>query len=435
MSIRKTVRSDIRRTVLPSGLRVVSEAIPTLRSTAYGVWVNVGSRDEGPTVAGASHFLEHLLFKGTKTRSAMDISSSIEAVGGETNAFTSKENTCFYARTLDNDLPVAIDVISDLITSSVIRESDVVAERGVVLEEIAMRDDDPGDLIHDLFAETLFGQSPIGKPILGTVESIQSMSRDAIYRYYRKKYRPENLVVAVAGNLKHDLVLEQIESAFDRDNFSEQKAVPSIKRGAKRIKPSGVGEVRLVHRKSEQAHIMVGCEGVSREDDRRFALAILSTALGGGMSSRLFQEIREKRGLAYSVYAFPQQFAGSGMFSIYAGTTPTKALEVVQLIRENLENIKSHGLTQEEIARAKGQAKGALVLGMEDTGSRMSRLGKSELMYGNQKSVDELLEEIDAVSSESIKALSSQLLSNKMSMTIIGPFSGKNQGQFDRALA
>jgi len=425
----------IRRTVLPSGLRIVSEEVDTVRSAAFGVWANVGSRDESGSVAGASHFLEHLLFKGTATRSALDISSSIEAVGGETNAFTGKENTCFYARTLDQDLPLAVDVISDMITSSLVTKADVDSERGVVLEEIAMRDDDPGDLIHDVFSETLFGDSSIGKPILGTTDSIKSMTREAVYRYYKRKYRPENLVVAVAGNIKHDKVVKMVSKAFARDGFSDQIAKPADIRTAKRIKPVGVGAVDVINRPGEQAHIMLGVEGVSRSDDRRFALAMLSIALGGGMSSRLFQEIREKRGLAYSVYAFGQQFAGSGIFSIYAGTQPSRAYDVISIAREVINDVVENGLTEDEVVRAKGQARGGLVLGLEDTGSRMSRIGKSELMYGDQKSVDELLAEIEAVTPEQVHQAAREFLGKELSLAVIGPFPGRAQSKFARVLA
>ena len=306
----------MKKSVLPSGLRIVTEEVNTVRSAAVGIWVNVGSRDETPTVAGASHFLEHLLFKGTKTRSAMDISSSIEAVGGEMNAFTSKEYTCFYARVIDTDLALAVDVISDLMTSSIVAAADVDSERSVVLEEIAMRDDDPSDLIHDLFMETYYGDNLLGRPILGTTDSIKNMSRSSVYNYYKKKYLPQDLVVAVAGNVKHKKVVELVEKAMSRDGFLDvSPAVPNIRQSPK-IKATGKGSVGLMYRKTEQSHLLMGVDGVSRTDDRRFALSILASALGGGMSSRLFQEIREKRGLAYSTYSYVQQFAGAGSLSI-----------------------------------------------------------------------------------------------------------------------
>jgi predicted Zn-dependent peptidase len=266
------------RTVLPSGLRIVTEEERSVRSAAFGIWVNVGSRDESLSTAGASHFLEHLLFKGTKTRTSLEISSAIEAVGGETNAFTSKEYTCFYARVIDKDLPLAVDVISDLITSSVVKAEDVDAERKVVLEEIAMRDDDPSDLIHDLFLEKYYGDTPLGRPILGTVESINEMSRSTVFNYYRKRYRPQDLVVAVAGNVKHKEVVRMVEDALSKDDFLDTPKSDYEIRTSGSVKVPGRGEVTLLDRKTEQAHIVYGVEGVARNDKRRFALSVLATA-------------------------------------------------------------------------------------------------------------------------------------------------------------
>jgi predicted Zn-dependent peptidase len=416
----------VRRTVLPSGLRIVTEEVPGVRSVAFGIWINVGSRDETPRVAGASHFLEHLLFKGTKTRSALEISSTIESVGGEMNAFTSKEYTCFYARVIDTDVDLAIDIISDLITSSVAREDDVESERKVVLEEIAMRDDDPADLVHELFSETFFGDTPLGRPILGTVESINSLSRNSIFNYYKKKYLPEEIVVAVAGNLNHQKVVDRVIKAMSQDGFIElQSGQPRVRQERKsRTKNETIG---LMHRKTEQAHIFYGMEGVTRNDPQRFAMGVLSAALGGGMSSRLFQEIREKRGLAYSVYSYAQQYAGSGFFGIYAGSSPKKAGEVVALIREVLHEVAVNGLTHEELERAKGAVQGNLVLSQEDTGSRMSRIGKSELVYGKTLSFDEILTSIKSVNSSDIRVLSDLILRQPPTLAVVGPFSKSSE--------
>jgi len=287
---------SVKRSVHSSGLRIVTEEVPSVRSAAIGIWVNVGSRDEAPATAGASHFLEHLLFKGTTRRTALQISAAVESVGGEMNAFTSKEYTCFWARVIDTDLPMAIDVVSDLITSSVVTALDVDAERKVVLEEIAMRDDDPSDLVHDLFSDTYYGDTAIGRPILGTVKSISDMSRATVFNYYKKKYLPQDLVVAVSGNIKHKRVVAMVEDALSRDNFLQQSATPAI-RPSTPIKNSKQQSVGLLHKKSEQAHMFYGLEGVARADQRRFAMGVLSAALGGGMSSRLFQEIREKTGV------------------------------------------------------------------------------------------------------------------------------------------
>jgi predicted Zn-dependent peptidase len=422
---------SVKRSVHSSGLRIVTEEVPSVRSAAVGIWVNVGSRDEAPATAGASHFLEHLLFKGTTSRTALEISSSIESVGGEMNAFTSKEYTCFYARVIDTDLPMAIDVVSDLITSSIITALDVDAERKVVLEEIAMRDDDPSDLVHDLFSDTYYGDTPIGRPILGTIDSINGMSRNTVFNYYKKKYLPQDLVVAVAGNIKHKNVVAMVERALSRDNFLDVLAAPVIRPNipVKNTKQQSVG---LMYKKSEQAHMFYGMEGVARADERRFAMGVLSAALGGGMSSRLFQEIREKRGLAYSVYAYAQQFAGSGVLGFYAGCNPTKAIEVVEIIRSVLSDVADNGMTHEEIERAKGAVRGSLVLSQEDTGSRMSRIGKNEIVYGQVMDFDDILKAISRVSAEDIRGIASEFLVKAPTLALVGPF--KNESKFEKVL-
>jgi len=418
---------------LPSGLRIVTEEVSTSRSAAVGIWANVGSRDEAKSVAGASHFLEHLLFKGTKSRTALEISSSIEAVGGEMNAFTGQEYTCFYARVIDTDLALAVDVVTDLITSSTFTADDVASERKVVLSEIAVRDDDPSDYIHELYLETYYGDSPIGRSILGTVDSINKMPRNSIFNYYKKHYQPENLVVSVAGNIKHKKVVKMVEEAISRDGFLD---VPNNKHEIRTITPiktPGVGEVGIIDRKTEQAHILYGFPGLARSDERRFALSILGSAIGGGMASRLFQEIREKRGLAYTTYAYPQQFAGTGTLAFYAGCRTEKAEEVIKLMREISESVAQHGLTDEEISRAKGAVTGGLILGQEDTGSRMSRIGKSELVYGEIMSFDEILNKVRSVTPDQIHQLARDLLSAPATLALVGPFRSKTK--FEKVIA
>jgi len=422
---------SVRRTVLPSGLRIVTEEVPSVRSAAIGIWVNVGSRDETPAVAGASHFLEHLLFKGTTRRNALEISSTIEAVGGEMNAFTSKEYTCFYARVIDTDLPMAIDVVSDLITSSIVSALDVDAERKVVLEEIAMRDDDPSDLVHDLYAETYYGDTQLGRPILGTVKSIKEMSRSSVFNYYKKKYLPQDLVVAVAGNIKHKRVVAMVEEALSRDNFLNVKGAPQIRPNAP-VKTKPMQSVGLLNRKTEQAHLFYGMEGVARSDERRFAMGVLASALGGGMSSRLFQEIREKRGLAYSVYAYAQQFAGSGQIGFYAGCNPSKAIEVVEIIREVLADVAENGMSHEEVERAKGAVRGSLVLSQEDSASRMSRIGKNEIVYGQVMGFDDILKEISRVNPTDVREIAGEYLTKSPTLALVGPF--KNEAKFEKVL-
>ncbi|HEX5994720.1 MAG TPA: pitrilysin family protein [Jiangellales bacterium] len=422
----------VRRTVLPGGVRVITEAIPTVRSVSFGIWAGVGSRDETPAQAGATHYLEHLLFKGTHRRSALDISSAIESVGGDINAFTAKEFTCYYARVLDADLPLAVDVVADMISSSRIAEADVDAERDVVLEEIAMRDDDPSDAVHDLVAARLWGSTPLGRPILGSVESISSLSRDVINRYYKRKYRPQNIVVAAAGNLDHARVVRLIRSAFEAADFVGDAAEPTPPRVGGRGPRAQTG-VALLERPTEQANLVLAMPGLSRTDERRFALGVLNAALGGGMSSRLFQEIREKRSLAYSVYSYASQFADAGLMGVYVGCHPKKVDQVLDLCRECISDIATHGITADELARGKGQLRGGLVLGLEDTGSRMGRLAKSELVYEDLQSVDDLLSVIDAVTLDDVRDVASSVLAAPPALAVVGPFD--DPGRFEAAVA
>jgi predicted Zn-dependent peptidase len=425
----------VRRSVLPGGLRVVTETLPTVRSATFGIWVGVGSRDETPVLNGATHYLEHLLFKGTDRRSALDISSSIDAVGGEMNAFTAKEYTCYYARVLDTDLPLAIDVVSDMLTGSLIRQEDIDAERGVVLEEIAMTEDDPGDQVHDLFATALLGDSPLGRPVLGTVGTINALTRDQVSRFYRKHYDPTRLVVAAAGNLDHAAVVRQVREAFDQAGaLRGPDADPRAPRsGARSIRAAG--RVELLERRTEQAHVVLGMPGLSRHDDRRWALGVLNTALGGGMSSRLFQEVREKRGLAYSVYSYTSSFADCGLFGVYAGCQPRRVHEVLKICRDELQQVAEHGLADEELHRAIGQFSGSTVLSLEDTGALMNRIGKSELCWGEQLSVDATLERIAAVTPDEVRAVARDVLGQRPSLAVIGPLKDKQAARLQESVA
>src|ERR1700734_2109795 len=416
--------STVRRSVLPGGLRVVTEFLPAVRSVSLGIWVGVGSRDEDEAHAGATHYLEHLLFKGTKRRSALELSAEMDAVGGEMNAFTAKEYTCYYARVLDADLPLAVDVLSDMVTSSLITPKDVDAERNVVLEEIAMNEDDPSDTVHEAFTAKLYGDTPLGRPILGTTDSINAITRDQIFEHYQARYTPEHLVVAAAGNLEHETVVQLVARAFGP--VLDRAAEPAPPRlngdhapGAGR--QAGVGTT-LVSRGIEQANLVLGCEALARTDGRRFALGVLNAAFGGGMSSRLFQEVREKRGLAYSVYSFSAQHADTGMWGIYVGCLPSKADDVLAICAEEITKVVDGGLTDAELARGKGQLRGSIVLGLEDPSSRMSRLGKSELVYPRLEPVEEVLASIDAVTHDDIRAVAVDILTRPKALAVVGPF-------------
>jgi predicted Zn-dependent peptidase len=414
--------SDVARTVLPGGLRVITEALPAVRSAAFGIWAGVGSRDELPGHIGATHYLEHLLFKGTRRRTALDISAAMDAVGGELNAFTAKEYTCYYARVLDADLPLAIDVLSDMVTGSLLEPKEVDAERGVILEEIAMNDDDPTDTVHEAFAAQLFGDTPLGRPILGSVDSINAITRDEIAAHYAAKYTPDHLVVAASGRVDHDEVVELTRAAFEPVLTGDARPVPPRLAGeGPDPGPLGTG-VRLVSRTIEQANLVLGCEGLARTDDRKYALGVLNAALGGGMSSRLFQEVREKRGLAYSVYSFSSQHADTGVWGVYVGCLPAKADEVLAICRDEIAKVIDGGLTDAELDRGKGQLRGSIVLGLEDPSSRMSRLGKSELVYPNLEPVDEILAAIEAVSHDEIRAIAADVLARPKALAVVGPF-------------
>lgn len=411
----------VERTVLDSGLRIVTESVPTMRSAAVGLWIAVGARDEPGHLGGAAHFLEHLLFKGTERRSALEISASLEAVGGEMNAFTSRENTAFYARVIDSDLPLALDVLADMLTSSLLRAADVDSERQVVLEEIAMHEDEPSDVAHEGLFAAMYGHDPLGRPVIGTRDSLTGMTRKDVAGFYRAHYRPERTVVAVAGNVSHAEVLAAVEQGFD-PSWQDQRAVPLPLRPAEPIVPTGPRTV-VVERPTEQAHLAMGVPTFDRRDPRRHALAVLITALGGGMSSRLFQQVREERGLVYSVYAAPSSHAGAGMLGAYAGTSPARLPEVIEVITAECADIRDGGLTAEEIDRARGQLRGSLVLGSEDTGSRMTRLGSSELTYGEYLSLGEHLRRLSAVTDADVHEVAAEVLATPWLLSVVGPVS------------
>jgi predicted Zn-dependent peptidase len=414
--------AQVRRTVLPGGLRVVTEAMPGVRSASIGVWVAIGSRDESPSLSGASHFLEHLLFKGTPTRSALDISCELDEVGGEFNAFTAKEYTCFHARVLDEDLPLAVDVLGDMVTSSTLDAADVEAEREVILDEIAMHDDDPDDVVGNLFAEKAWGSSPVGRPIAGTADSIRALTRAQIRGYYRRRYVAPHMVVAVAGNVDHASVVRRVRRAFSRNGFlADTGARPAPVRAGHRARRTATGEV-VAARPFEQVNLVLGVNGLVRTDERRYALGVLNAALGGGTSSRLFQEVRERRGLAYSVYSYASHYADAGTFAVAAGCLPGKVTDVLQVVRSELDRLAHDGITPEELQRGQGQLRGGLVLSLEDSGSRMSRIAKAELLYDELPSIDDVLDRVAEVTLEDVNALAHTLFTQEQTLAVVGPF-------------
>jgi predicted Zn-dependent peptidase len=412
---------SVRRTVLPSGMRVISEQIAGVRSASIGVWVGVGSRDEAASQHGCSHFLEHLLFKGTGERSALDISIALDAVGGEFNAFTAKEYTCFHARVLDEDLPLAVDVLGDMITSSLLAGEDVEAERDVILDEIAMHDDDPDDVVHNLFAEQAWGSgTPLGRPIAGTASSIEALTRAQVQRFYKRHYRPANIVVAAAGNLDHADVVRRVREAFGRSGWLDGEETPAPPRHPSRRVRVHPGTVEAT-RPFEQVNLVLGMEGVHRNDDRRFALGVLNTALGGGTSSRLFQEVRERRGLAYSVFSFASHHADSGLVGVSVGCLPNKVDDVLGVVRTELSRVAAHGIGPEELVRGKGQLRGGLVLGLEDSASRMSRIGKAELVHDELLGIDEVMERIERVTLDDVREIGAEVFDRPEILAVVGP--------------
>lgn len=420
-----TVEQDhgaiMRRSVLPGGVRVLSQHIPGLRSATIGAWIGVGSRDEVPEHAGSTHFLEHLLFKGTPSRSALDIAEAFDRVGGESNAATAKEYTCYYARVIDTDLRMATQVILDMVTSATLDADDFELERGVILEELAMSDDDPGDVAHERFAEAIHGGHPLGRPIGGTPDIIKAVSREAMLAHYREHYTPRNLVVTAAGGVDHDELCGWVLEGLNAGGWDlDEDAEPVRRRDAHQQVEATLTPRLVLARDIEQAHVLVGAEGLRAADPRRNEMGVLSTILGAGMSSRLFQEIREKRGLAYSVYSFAQGHAETGQFGMYAACSPSKADDVVALLHAELERL-TEGISDGELERAKGQIAGSTVLRLEDSYSRMSRLGKAELTFGELWSIGEALDQVHAVTAEQVVALASDIAGRSRVEVRVGP--------------
>ncbi|WP_084075760.1 pitrilysin family protein [Demequina sp. NBRC 110052] len=412
----------IRRSILPGGVRVFTETIPGMRSATIGAWFGVGSRDETDVHAGSTHFLEHLLFKGTSRRSALDIAEAFDRVGGESNALTGKEYTCYYARVIDQDLPMAVDVILDMVTSARLDQADFDMERGVILEEIAMNEDDPGDVIHERFAEAVLGGHPLGRPIGGTPQIIESVTRESVWEHYRQHYAPSTLIVTAAGGVDHDVVCALVAQALETGGWDlDGPTAPSGRRDATRpVQATFTPEVTVTRSELEQSHLLVGTRGFAATDERRNTLAVYNAILGGGMSSRLFQEIREKRGLTYTVYSFGAPSAETGLFGIYAACTPAKAREVERLMAAELERM-AEGVTEAELERAKGQIAGSMVLRLEDSYSRMSRLGKAEMAFGELWSIGEMLDQVHAVTADDVVGLATDLASRERATVRVGP--------------
>jgi predicted Zn-dependent peptidase len=406
----------IRQTRLASGVRVVTEAMPTLRSAALGFWVGTGSRDEPPELAGASHFLEHLLFKGSASRTAAEIAESVESVGGDMNAFTTQEFTAYYVRVPDDCLAMAVDILSDILWGPALRAEDVDAERQVILEEIRMHDDTPEDLVHDVFAEAMFPGHPIGREVIGSPETIDAMGANEIRAFHQNHYHPSNVVVAAAGNVDHDNVVALVE----RGIICADGLRPPRNHYGGELAPK---RLAVMERTTEQAHFVLGMRALPTRDPDRYALTVMNQVFGGGMSSRLFQEVREKRGLAYSVFSYRAAFEETGAFAVSAGTAPERLDELLRVIDVELGRlVDDGGVTDRELAAAKGHLKGSLALSLESSSSRMHRLGRSELTTGEVPTLDALVAKVDAVGPDDIaRVIERVVATDERTLAVVGP--------------
>ena len=413
----------LRRSIRPGGVRVVTESVPGLRSAALGAWFGVGSCDEAAGQEGSTHFLEHLLFKGTASRDARAIAEAFDLIGGESNAATAKEHTSYYARVQGKDVGTALDVVTDMVTSSLLDPADVETERGVIVSELADAADDPVDVAQEAFSRAAFGEStPLGRPIGGTYETVTAVPRDAVWEHYRRTYSSDSLVVAVAGAVDHDEVCERVAADLAAAGWDTcATAVPRPRRfETEPLTALTVHDVTVV-RDTEQAHVYLTCQGIPARDERRWTMSVLTTILGGGMSSRLFQEVREKRGLAYSTFAFDTSYAGAGAFGMYAGCAPRDVTEVCALMSGELERLAADGVTEREMTRARGQIRGAMVLGGEDSLARMGRLGRAEVTTGRLRSMEENLRLLEAVTAEQVRELAAWLASHERARALVGP--------------
>ncbi|MFF2390879.1 M16 family metallopeptidase [Agromyces sp. NPDC058104] len=427
LSFEATGGSRVRRSVLPSGVRVLSEQVPGSRSATIGFWVAVGSRDEqhadasGPASLGSTHFLEHLLFKGTPSRTALDIAISFDAVGGEHNALTAKEYTCYYAKVQDRDLPMAVSVLADMFTSSLLDPDEFETERGVILEELSMAGDDPADVANERFFEAVLGAHPLGRPIGGNTGTIQAATRGAVAEHYRANYRPQDLVVSVAGAVDHDQLIVELNRALTAGGWRLDEPGEPVARRATLPAVLAPGQpITVVERPTEQVNLLLGTPALVATDERRVTMSVLNAIFGSGMSSRLFQQVRERRGLAYSVYSFAPAYSDAGLFGMYAGCSPAKAGTVAELMREELDRLARDGVTADELARAGGQLAGASALALEDSDTRMSRLGRSELTLGEFVDLDEALRRVARVTVDDVQALASDLAAQPFSLVAVG---------------
>jgi predicted Zn-dependent peptidase len=403
-----------RKSTLRNGVRVITESMPAFRSASIGIWADVGSAAESAEQRGVSHLVEHMLFKGTRRRTARQIAEEMDGIGGNLNAFTDKETTCYYAKVMDQHLPMAVDVLTDMFLNSKFEPEDLAKEQKVVLEEIKMYDDSPDELIHDLFIQTMWDGSNLGAPTIGFADTVTKLTPDDLRSHMKRHYAPNSVVVAAAGNVDHDAVVDLFADAFS--SFEGTCELPAA--DSPPTTPN-----TLFHKKdSEQAYVVLGTRGLSIRDDRRYVLTVLDTILGGGMSSRLFQEIREKRGLVYTVYSFQAAYRGAGLFAVYAGTSPETVSECVSVIGEQFAAIRETRVNDSELRLAKEHIKGSLTLSLESTSSRMIRLGRSEFSLGRHLTTEEIERKVDAVTADEVQTLAQELLKEEnLGLCVLGP--------------
>ena len=403
-----------RKTTLPSGIRVLTERMDSVRSVSLGIWADVGSSAERANWRGISHLVEHMVFKGTQRRSAREIAEAMDGVGGNLNAFTDKEVTCYYARVIDKHVPLALDVLSDMLQHPLLTADDIAKEQRVVVEEIKMYEDSPSEHIHDLFVQSMWAGSPLGDPTIGFENTVLALDSASLRQHLQDHYAPNALLVCAAGNVDHDEFVAQVQSQFD--GYHGTSALPAP------LAPIALPQTRIFEKDIEQAHVILGMQGLSVCDDRRYTLSVIDTLLGGGMSSRLFQEIREKRGLVYTVYSFQNGYRGSGLFGIYAGCSAKNVQPCIDVTLEQLELLRTQRVSDAELHLAKEHMKGSLTLSLESTSSRMMRLGRGEYAHERQISTEEIETAIDAVTVDAISELSQELFAQeRLGMCVLGP--------------
>jgi predicted Zn-dependent peptidase len=413
------VSDEYRKSALPNGIRVITERMSHVRSVAVGVWVETGSRHEPDDRAGMSHLIEHLVFKGTATRSAEDIARTMDSVGGQMDAFTTKEHTCFFVQVLDDHLPLAVDLLTDILLRPLFDAEELEREKSVVLQEIKMVEDTPDDLIHDLFAAHIWARHPLGRPILGSRQAVAGYHRDQVHTHFVENYVPPRIIIAVAGNVTHDRVVELFLARFNGDARAPRERPNAV--------PVMLPGVNIVPKTLEQVHLVMGFPGLGHAAPERYALYLLNDIIGGSMSSRLFQEVRERQGLVYSIHSGAQPFRDTGLLYLYAATDAANFSKVLKSILKEIRNLKKHGVTADELQRAKDHLKGSLMLSLESTSSRMNRLAKHEMHFRGYLTIDAMLGAINGVRHEEVHALTSELLDeDRLALTTYGPLDRRN---------